>query len=112
MKTIKNTNSFYVLGVKFENIQEAIFYAIKEMTKNGIYVGKDAKRYPCFDSEDYVSEDRFFWNIVTRYATLYKDKEGVWKVRLNNVDYIVQTGMNFYGRTQYICIGMGYYYYL
>ena len=64
MKTIKNTNSFYVLGVKFENIQEAIFYAIKEMTKNGIYVGKDAKRYPCFDSEDYVSEDRFFWNIV------------------------------------------------
>ena len=64
MKTIKNTNSFYVLGVKFENIQEAIFYAIKEMTKNGIYVGKDAKRYPCFDSEDYASEDRFFWNIV------------------------------------------------
>ena len=52
------------------------------------------------------------WNIVTRYATLYKDKEGVWKVRLNNVDYIVQTGRNFYGRTQYIYIGMGYYYYL
>ena len=64
MKTIKNTNSFYVLGVKFENIQEAIFYAIKEMTKNSIYVGKDAERYPCFDSEDYASEDRFFWNIV------------------------------------------------
>ena len=40
MKTIKNTNSFYVLGVKFENLQEAIFYAIKEMAKNGIYVGK------------------------------------------------------------------------
>lgn len=40
MKTIKNTNSFYVLGVKFENIQEAIFYAVKEMAKNGIYVGK------------------------------------------------------------------------
>ena len=64
MKTIKNTNSFYVLGVKFENIHEAIFYAIKEMAKNGIYVGKNAKRYPCFDSEDYASEDRFFWNIV------------------------------------------------
>ena len=28
------------------------------------YVGKDAKLYPCFDSEDYTSEDRFFWNIV------------------------------------------------
>ncbi len=64
MKTIKSTRPFYVLGVKFENIQEAIFYAVKEMTKNGIYVGKDAERYPCFDSEDYASEDRFFWNIV------------------------------------------------
>ena len=36
MKTIKNTNSFYVLGVKFENIQEAIFYAIKEMTRSEV----------------------------------------------------------------------------
>ena len=34
MKTIKNTNSFYVLGVKFENIQEAIEYAIKGLDKN------------------------------------------------------------------------------
>ena len=64
MKTIKNTNSFYVLGVKFENVQEAIEYAINERDKNGVYVGEDAKRYPCFDSEDYASEDRFFWNIV------------------------------------------------
>ena len=50
MKTIKNTNSFYVLGVKFENIQEGILYAIKGWAKNGVYVGKDAKLYPCFDS--------------------------------------------------------------
>lgn len=52
------------------------------------------------------------WNVVTRYATLYRDGEGVWKVRLNNVDYVVKTGANFYGRTKYIYIGMGYYYYL
>lgn len=64
MKTIKNTNSFYVLGVKFENIQEAIEYAIKGLDKNGVFVGNDAELYPCFDSEDYASEDRFFWNIV------------------------------------------------
>ena len=64
MKTIKNTNSFYVLGVKFENIHEAIEYAIKGWAKNGIYVGKDVELYPCFDSEDYASEDRFFWNIA------------------------------------------------
>ena len=36
MKTIKNTNSFYVLGVKFENVQEAIEYAINEMDKNWV----------------------------------------------------------------------------
>lgn len=64
MKTIKNTNSFYILGVKFENVQEAIEYAINERDKNGVYVGEDAERYPCFDFEDYASEDRFFWNIV------------------------------------------------
>lgn len=64
MKTIKNTNSFYVLGVKFESIQEAIEYAIKGGVQKGVYVGKDAERYPCFDSEDYASEDRFFWNLV------------------------------------------------
>lgn len=64
MKTIKSTQPFYVLGVKFENVTEAILYAIKGWAKNGIYVGKDAKLYPCFDSEDYASENRFFWNIV------------------------------------------------
>lgn len=64
MKTIKNTDSFNVLGVKFVNVTEAILYAIKGWAKNGIYVGKDAKLYPCFDSEDYASENRFFWNIV------------------------------------------------
>ena len=64
MKTIKNTDSFIVLGVKFVNVTEAILYAIKRWDKDGIYVGKDVKLYPCFDSEDYASEDRFFWNIV------------------------------------------------
>ena len=64
MKTIKSTQPFYVLGVKFENVPEAILYAIKGLAKNGVYVGKDGEIYPCFDSEDYASEDRFFWNIV------------------------------------------------
>lgn len=64
MKAIKSTQPFYVLGVKFENVPEAILYAIKGLAKNGVYVGKDVEIYPCFDSEDYASEDRFFWNIV------------------------------------------------
>lgn len=45
-------------------MQEAIAYAIEGLTKNGVYVGKDTELYPCFDSEDYASEDRYFWNIV------------------------------------------------
>lgn len=39
-------------------------YALEGVAKDGVYVGKDAELYPCFDSEDYASEDRFFWNIV------------------------------------------------
>lgn len=64
MKTIKSTQPFYVLGVMFENVPEAILYAIKGWAKNGVYVGKDVELYPCFDSEDYASENRFFWNLV------------------------------------------------
>lgn len=33
MKTIKNTDSFNVLGVKFVNVTEAILYAIKDGLK-------------------------------------------------------------------------------
>lgn len=40
MKTIKNTDSFIVLGVKFVNVTEAILYAIKRWDKDGIYVVK------------------------------------------------------------------------
>lgn len=64
MKTIKDTDSFYVLGVKFESIHEAIACSALGVAKDGIYVGTDCERYPCFDAEDYASEDRCFWNIV------------------------------------------------
>lgn len=49
------------------------------------------------------------WNEVTRYAKLYKDEKGVWKVRLDNVDYLVKNGPNYYGKSQYIYIGMGHF---
>lgn len=64
MKTIKNTSSFTVLGVKFKNIHEVIACTTLGVAKEGVYVGKDCKRYPCFDAEDYASEDRFYWNFV------------------------------------------------
>ena len=64
MKTIKIASSFTVLGVKFKNIHEVIACATFGITKDGVHVGKDCKRYPCFDAEDYASEDRFYWNFV------------------------------------------------
>ena len=53
MKTIKNTNSFYVLGVKFENVQEAIEYAINERDKNGVYVGEDDELLASLRDKEY-----------------------------------------------------------
>lgn len=64
MKIKKYTDPIHVLGVTFKNINEVIDYALEGVAKDGVYVGKDAELYPCFDSEDYASEDRFFWNIV------------------------------------------------
>ncbi len=64
MKTIKNTSSFSVLGVEFKNIREVIFCSINGNAKEGVYIGRDSKGYPCFDAEDYASEDRCYWNFV------------------------------------------------
>ncbi len=94
MKTIKSTQPFYVLGVKFENVPEAILYAIKGWAKNGVYVGKDVELYPCFDSEDYASEDRFFWNIVFARSKEELDRK---LVELKNVS--PQTNYNKFSET-------------
>lgn len=64
MKTIIIASSFTVLGVKFKSINEVIACATLGVAKEGVYVGKDCKLYPCFDAEDYASEDRFYWNFV------------------------------------------------
>lgn len=64
MKTVKNTDPIHVLGTTFLNIHEIIACSAVGTTKDGVYVGKDCERYPCFDSEDYATEDRFFWNFV------------------------------------------------
>ena len=73
MKTISNTGPIRVYGVTFENIREVIRHAVKEEPKNGVYVGEDSKLYPCFDSYDYASENRFYWNFV--FATSKEELE-------------------------------------
>lgn len=64
MKKIKNTEKIHVLGTTFKNIGEAIAYAVHGEPKDGVYVGEDSQRYPCFDSDDYATEDRYYWNLV------------------------------------------------
>ncbi len=64
MKTIKNTDCIRVLGTTFADIREAIGYALQGKPKDGVYVGEDSMGYPCFDAEDYASEDRSYWNVV------------------------------------------------
>ena len=53
-----------VFGVEFENIYEVIRYSGSGKAKEGVYVDDDSERYPCFDYEDYASENRYYWNFV------------------------------------------------
>lgn len=64
MKKKKYNAPIRVYGVKFANIREVIHYALQGEPKDGVYVGEDSERYPCFDSEDYATENRFYWNFV------------------------------------------------
>lgn len=68
MQKVNVNDSFRVFGVKFENINEVIRYAIDGTPKNGVYVGEDSQRYPCFDSEDYATENRYYWNFVFAHS--------------------------------------------
>lgn len=53
-----------VCGVTFDGVNDIIQHALKGISKEGVYVGEESQRYPCFDSEDYASENRYYWNFV------------------------------------------------
>lgn len=64
MKTLKSNEPITVLGVTFDGIEDIIQCALEKKAKQGIYVGCDSEGYPCFDSYDYASERRSYWNFV------------------------------------------------
>lgn len=64
MRTVVNNEKIEVFGVTFDGIKEVITYARNLEPKDGGYVALDNKSYPCFDSEDYASENRRYWNFV------------------------------------------------
>lgn len=64
MKRLKNNEAIEVLGATFNGVKDMIEHARKRIPKDGVYVGTDSQLYPCFDSFDYMYEDRFFVNLV------------------------------------------------
>ena len=64
MKKFKNNETIVVLGASFNGVKDIIEHARKRMTKDGVYVGEDSQLYPCFDSEDYMYENRYYTNLV------------------------------------------------
>ena len=64
MKKYKNNETIEVLGASFNGVKDMIEHARKRIPKDGVYVGEDSQRYPCFDSEDYMYENRYFTNLV------------------------------------------------
>ena len=68
MKRLKNNETIEVLGASFNGVKDMIEHARMRMPKDGVYVGEVSKLYPCFDSEDYMSENRYFTNLVFAHS--------------------------------------------
>ena len=68
MKTYRNDEPIEVLGVTFNGVKDMICQAHSRQPKGGVYVGVDARLYPCFDSSDYMYEDRYYTNIVFAHS--------------------------------------------
>ena len=68
MKRLKNNETIEVLGALFNGVKDMIEHARKRLSKDGVYVGEDSHLYPCFDSEDYMCENRYFTNLVFAHS--------------------------------------------
>lgn len=64
MKTFHYNQEIKILGATFHGVQDIIRCALKQIVRDGVYVDCDYESYPCFDSSDYASEDRHYWNFV------------------------------------------------
>ncbi len=61
---VDNNRAIEVFGVRFNGVREIQRYARQNLAKDGVFIGADMQRYPCFDSSDYAHESRFFCNFV------------------------------------------------
>ena len=60
----ENDRVIKVYGVCFHGVEELKRVALSRKPKGGVYVGMRQERYPCFDSYDYASEDRYYTHFV------------------------------------------------
>ncbi|WP_297901442.1 hypothetical protein [uncultured Parabacteroides sp.] len=61
---LTNNSKITVYGIPFLGVEELVYRFLEGKPKEGIYVGGERKAYPCFDSEDWQYENRFYWNFV------------------------------------------------
>lgn len=61
---LANYSKITVYGVPFLGVEELAYHFLEGKPKEGIYVGGVRESYPCFDSEDWQYENRFYWNFV------------------------------------------------
>lgn len=94
MKTIKNNQKMTIFGSVFYGVEDIINHALSGRPQNGVYVGYDSERYPCFDSEDFIYERRQYWNFV--FAVSLDDLA----VKLEKLKNMKQLGYNFNKLTQ------------
>ena len=77
---IDNHRDIQVYGVVFHGVQELIS-RVNQESKDGVFVSANTQDYPCFDSCDYASENRSYWNFffakdpeeLQRKSTLVKN---------------------------------------
>ncbi len=75
MKRFKNNETIEVLGTSFNGVKDMIEHAREGKPKNGVYVGEDSERYPCFDSHDRMYENRRYTNLVFAKSQEELDKK-------------------------------------
>lgn len=64
MKKYNSNGTIVIDGVAFNGVDEIVSHARSAEPKDGLWVGEDSKLYPCFDSSDYLYEDRHYMNFV------------------------------------------------
>ncbi len=64
MRAIDSKGKITIMGVTFDGVDDIIRHAVGGKPKGGVYVGEDSQGYPCFDSDDYATENRCYWNFV------------------------------------------------